>query len=557
MKGANKDAISESITYIESRLPDNPNIDELAGQIFFSKTHYQRLFHAIVGEPVMEYIKKRRLEQACQALCQSETAVLDIALEHGYASHEGFTRAFKAVYGITPTQYRKKHAPGFNNKNTCKAVFDMLSNDSVKGIKQHTQTIAEALANFIIDLEGLCTSTGKTAIETGPNGKGILILLDELKNLAAKTGCLIESLKKFSSGKLTTFETSDAIYTFLTNIDDLAFQMNLLRFLSGIEVSRTGIDAFDEYQNELTDLSGTLLNHHSVFTNILKGLLALLMDDIRNDAVRCLRNAADTVNQTADIGKKIAEDIRVAALELPYGAGFTNIALEVERKTTMVTEVAAVINCYADKMINGAPQAPDRESVGRAIKSIKDIAFTMNLIGFNAAVETARCVENITLRDCADRVKSYALHLIQAYSACEEMLGECIKLSGLLEKSGEEIPKTMPDIFQKAMDDIIFQGGILAMQLGMEAERSGRDVFKQHAESAGETVSVLLEQRRGDFNGDIEALSVYVNAITTLTHNCRTDAESNMPHGMPFAFIAREFDVYVGKMNAVLDMVKR
>lgn len=50
-------AINGSIDFIESRLTEAIDLAELAQQAFFSKTHYQRLFRAIVGEPVMEYVK--------------------------------------------------------------------------------------------------------------------------------------------------------------------------------------------------------------------------------------------------------------------------------------------------------------------------------------------------------------------------------------------------------------------------------------------------------------------------------------------------------------------
>ena len=37
--------------------------------------------------------------------------LLEIALDHGFSSHEAFTRAFKAAYGVTPSEYRKSPLP--------------------------------------------------------------------------------------------------------------------------------------------------------------------------------------------------------------------------------------------------------------------------------------------------------------------------------------------------------------------------------------------------------------------------------------------------------------
>ncbi|MDE7327194.1 MAG: AraC family transcriptional regulator, partial [Lachnospiraceae bacterium] len=86
-----------SIDFIESRLTEAIDVGELAQQAFFSKTHYQRLFRAIVGELVMEYVKNRRLQLACRDVLAGNTKILDIALKYGYDSHEGFTRAFSSL----------------------------------------------------------------------------------------------------------------------------------------------------------------------------------------------------------------------------------------------------------------------------------------------------------------------------------------------------------------------------------------------------------------------------------------------------------------------------
>lgn len=93
----NFNAIEGSIDFIESRLTEAIEIGDLAQQAFFSKTHYQRLFRAIVGEPVMEYVKNRRLQLACRDVHEGNTGILGIALKYGYDSHEGFTRAFNGI----------------------------------------------------------------------------------------------------------------------------------------------------------------------------------------------------------------------------------------------------------------------------------------------------------------------------------------------------------------------------------------------------------------------------------------------------------------------------
>ena len=58
-----------------------------------------------------DYLRYRRLAFALKALRDTDRGILDIALEHGFSSHEAFTRAFREAYGLTPSAYRKAPVP--------------------------------------------------------------------------------------------------------------------------------------------------------------------------------------------------------------------------------------------------------------------------------------------------------------------------------------------------------------------------------------------------------------------------------------------------------------
>lgn len=58
-----------------------------------------------------DYLRYRRLAFALKELRDTETGILDIALQYGFSSHEAFTRAFKEAYGITPSEYRRHPGP--------------------------------------------------------------------------------------------------------------------------------------------------------------------------------------------------------------------------------------------------------------------------------------------------------------------------------------------------------------------------------------------------------------------------------------------------------------
>lgn len=101
------ESIKNTLEYIENHLGEAISIDELSAQAALSPFYYQRLFTRIVKKPVMEYIKLRRLAHSCELL-KGKDKIINIALDSGFASPEIFTRSFKEMYGMTPTEYRRK-----------------------------------------------------------------------------------------------------------------------------------------------------------------------------------------------------------------------------------------------------------------------------------------------------------------------------------------------------------------------------------------------------------------------------------------------------------------
>lgn len=98
--------VQKSIDFIEDHLKDSIDIHEVIHQSNFSITHFYRIFRALVGESLKDYIRKRRLNNAAIELCTSNKRLIDIVFEYGFNSQEVFTRAFYRTYGITPGRYR-------------------------------------------------------------------------------------------------------------------------------------------------------------------------------------------------------------------------------------------------------------------------------------------------------------------------------------------------------------------------------------------------------------------------------------------------------------------
>src|SRR5262249_39313322 len=67
-------------------------------------------------EGVNEYVRRLRLESAAVALKTTERGILQIALDAGYNSHEAFTRAFRQMFAVAPSEFRAGQHPGYVHK---------------------------------------------------------------------------------------------------------------------------------------------------------------------------------------------------------------------------------------------------------------------------------------------------------------------------------------------------------------------------------------------------------------------------------------------------------
>ena len=99
--------IQNAIEFIEENLQEKLTITDISSQSYFSAFHFQRLFQAITGFSVQQYIRNRRLSEAASLLATTTQNILEIAINFQYGSQEAFTRAFVQYFGVTPAKYRK------------------------------------------------------------------------------------------------------------------------------------------------------------------------------------------------------------------------------------------------------------------------------------------------------------------------------------------------------------------------------------------------------------------------------------------------------------------
>ena len=104
------DGLQKALAYIESHLADDLQTEEVARQACVSPFHFQRLFGAVCGVTLGEYIRNRRLTLAGEELSRGDSKVIDIALKYGYDSPDSFTRAFSRFHSIAPSVAKEKGA---------------------------------------------------------------------------------------------------------------------------------------------------------------------------------------------------------------------------------------------------------------------------------------------------------------------------------------------------------------------------------------------------------------------------------------------------------------
>jgi AraC family transcriptional regulator len=537
--------IRDSIGIIEGRLSEKISISELAGLAFFSKTHYQRLFHALVGEPVMEYIKKRRLRAACQELCETKESILDIALKYGYTSHEGFTRAFKAHFGVAPSKYRESNRAVFKKEDEIMKSKEMFSPEAFAALTEHVETVKKALSEFVTAARELCETSRRLA-EADPNGAGVLVTAAELASLANRAEA-VSGLDELLAKDMTLFERSERIFALIKNLDDIRFQMNLLALLNSVETARMGEHKapYAAAEAEFHRLAAQLVPDKELgLVNDLAGVVAA---EIYREAMAYMKVMDDALGECFAKGEGLINQMKKAAADAgKYGHGYLCVAEEINAKVSGLPGIRAQLAGYikdagADNSLNVF--LANRQAICKLLEPIGDAAFMMNLAAFGAAVETARSGGRDGFRAGANETRRFAGHMQETWRSCAESFKEVVKLAEL---SVKDRGAASFSLIQKAVDDIRFMGGVLAFVLRLEAQRARKENFIKIGERATASLKLLATPgTEHELPACRQALERYWVEISEQAAKCRDEAAAVGEHGAAFAYIALEYERYL------------
>ncbi|WP_440997413.1 GlxA family transcriptional regulator [Arhodomonas sp. SL1] len=107
--GTSQPRLREAIMIMEANIEEPLRLNELAGHVGLSERQLERLFRRHLDCPPSQYYMELRLNTARQRLLFSEESVTEVARSCGFLSGSHFTRRYTALFGISPSEERRRH----------------------------------------------------------------------------------------------------------------------------------------------------------------------------------------------------------------------------------------------------------------------------------------------------------------------------------------------------------------------------------------------------------------------------------------------------------------
>ena len=214
-----REHIEKSIQFMEDHIKENITIEEIANQSGYSLFHFCRVFNLCMGVSVMEYIRERRLSLAATELFKGRK-VVDIAVDYGFETSSGFTKAFRKAFGYTPTQYVERLSGYSDAKGGCPVIVKRPAfKVAGYGIKTditgaaYTKDIASFWSNY--NGENLESKMYKILNPAKHGEVGLYVPLSEDGKAIYLLGVIVEDFSNAGEDMLTV-EIPDAEYAVFT-----------------------------------------------------------------------------------------------------------------------------------------------------------------------------------------------------------------------------------------------------------------------------------------------------------------------------------------------------
>ena len=137
--------LNDALAYIEEHLDGTLDTGEVARIAACSAYQLKRMFPYLAGITLSEYVRRRAMTRAAQDLLATDEKVIDIALRYGYESPTAFSKAFRRVHGMSPSDVRQ---PGAKVTLHPRLIFTL----SVKGEEPMDYRIIEQSAFRVVGI---------------------------------------------------------------------------------------------------------------------------------------------------------------------------------------------------------------------------------------------------------------------------------------------------------------------------------------------------------------------------------------------------------------------
>lgn len=117
--------LSHALSYIGKNLGSDlreSDLAQLAGQ---SVSAFSRAFHRHTGMPFVQYVNRLRIESACHMLIADEGNITEVCFQSGFNNVSNFNRQFRAVKGMSPSEFRALHRLNARSRDVAVAFEDV------------------------------------------------------------------------------------------------------------------------------------------------------------------------------------------------------------------------------------------------------------------------------------------------------------------------------------------------------------------------------------------------------------------------------------------------
>ena len=182
------EAVQRMQEYIEKHLCENISFADVAKASLFSPWHARRLFLEFTGVTPSEYIRKLRLKQSALKLRDEDVNILDVALDSGFGSVDGYQRAFRKEFGCNPSAYAADPIPlGLFTPYGVKFRYMERKEPTMGARNVFIQVIDKPKRKVIIKRGKTATEYMKYCEEVGCDIWGLLV---SMKSLCGEPVCL-------------------------------------------------------------------------------------------------------------------------------------------------------------------------------------------------------------------------------------------------------------------------------------------------------------------------------------------------------------------------------